>query len=263
MKLKHPEYMNSAWRCHPDSKVRGHFQLLSNSTAQVNNNSTSVTFATSVSSAGEVVISPSGTLYVGGNGGRDPDWRHEISCLLGVDFDLAKEFAGRLFCPHTKQKIQVSRIVGNPELWCDREHGVALVAGQMMYASPEAPPVRKTEKQISYSFVNRRRVKEFMPRWKRLVNEAKLRMAMMEPRGAGLMLITPLLKVLVENPDIVDIESAVRISQPLQNAAPDELTRTYQVCGRLTSSAERADLKELISFACADQYQSPYLEYRP
>ena len=102
MKLKHPEYMNSAWRCHPDTKVRGHFAVQTDKTATVSNNSTVVTFATSVSSAGEVVIAPSGRLYIGGDGGRDPDWRHEMSCLLGVDFDLAKAFAGKLFCPHTK-----------------------------------------------------------------------------------------------------------------------------------------------------------------
>jgi hypothetical protein len=61
----------------------------------------------------------------------------------------------------------------------------------------------------------------------------------------------------------MDIEAAVRISQPLKNAAPDELIRTYQVCRTLDSNAARDDLKDLISFACADKYQSPYLEYRP
>jgi hypothetical protein len=261
VKLKHPQYMESAWRNRPDTKVNGYFQLADN--AVVSYNATQVTFTTSVGAAGEVIIAPHGTLYIGGDGGRDPDWRHEMSCLFGVDFDLAKEFAGKLFCPHTKQKVQVSRIVDNTALWCDREHGVALVAGCMSYASPDAPPVRKTVKQINYSFVNRKRTKEFTARWKKLVNEAKMRMPMMGTMSAGGLGLIPLLDELVKNADVVDIESAVRISQSLKNAAQDELVRTYQVCRTLTSNAERSDLNELISFACADHYQSPYLEYRP
>jgi hypothetical protein len=263
MKLKHPQYMDSAWRQLPDTNVAGYFQIHTDKTATVRNNGTLVSFATSVGPAGEVIVAPHGTLFVSGYGGRDTDWRHDIRCLLGVDFDLAKEFVGKLFCPHTKQKVPVSRIVDNPVLWCDREHGVALVAGRVTYASPDSPPAKEKEERIRYSVINRKRVKEFMPRWKRLVNEAKVRISMMSSIGSHLS-ITTLLRELALSPDVVDIESVVRISQQrLSAAATDDLERTAQVCRTIANNCVRDDLKELISFACADQYESPYLEYHP
>jgi hypothetical protein len=261
MKLKHPQYMESAWRNRPDTKVNGYFQLADN--AVVSHNATQVTFATHVGPAGEVIVAPHGSLSVYGDGGRNPDWRQEMRRLFGVDFDLAKTFAGKLFCPHTGQKVQVSRIEGNPELWADYEHKVALAAGQITYASPDAPPVRTEKRLLKYSVVNRKRTKDVTTRWKRLINEAKLRLKMMEPLLLSPIGLIPMLDALVKNPDVVDIESVVRISQPLMNAAPDELLRTYQVCRMLVSNAERNDLKEKISYACADHYTSPYLEYRP
>lgn len=261
MKLKHPEYMNSAFR--RGTEVSGYFQLQKRGKAVVSNNGTDVMFEVSNGKDGEVIIAPHGTLLIVSAGGRDTDWRHDIRCLLGVDFDLAKEFVGKLFCPHTKQKVPTSRIVDNPVLWCDREHGVALVAGRMTYASPEAPPVREEVNQISYSFINRKRVKEFMPRWKRLVNEAKVRISMMSSIGSHLS-ITTLLRELALSPDVVDIESVVRISQQrLSAAATDDLERTAQVCRTIANNCVRDDLKDLISLACADQYESPYLEYHP
>ncbi len=264
MKLKHPQYMESAWRHTTDTKgVGGYFTMAYKNKAHVPWKGTDTTFATSVSPIGEVVIAPHGSLCVSSMGSRDPDWRHEMEVLLGVKFDLAKKFAGKLFCPHTKQKVQVSRIEGNPELWCDREHGVALRAGQITYASPDSPPVRSPELTLNYSIINRKRTKAFMPRWKKLVNEGKVRMSMMEPRSAPIIVVHALLVMLATTPDAVDIESAVRFSQKLGNASSDELMLTYQLCRTLTANAERANLKDLISYACADHYKSTYLEYRP
>lgn len=245
MKLKHPEMMTPGYWLTTTSGLR-----VEGTHASMTSVGREFKFKTSMNKNRQVVIENHGSMRVTRSGDRDTDWRADMRRLCGVGCDLAKEFSGQLFCPHTAKKISVSRIEGNPSLWIDYEARTACNPYDVVYVSPDAPPTLPAS-QIKYSFDNPKATKAFMARLMPILREAKLRCAMMElkpeyHRGGMIALI----RLIHKGTTIVSIESGkLELSIKLLAWGLDRVA-----CDK--------DFIDEIKLLCADHYSSNYLEYR-
>lgn len=244
--------------------------------AEASKDWTSVKFAVKSGDFG-VRIAPTGKLEITGSGARDPDWRSRQRVRFGVGLDLASEFAGSLVCPHTQRVIPVSRIEDNPVLWIDREYKKAIVAGGVTYETPDGPPIQTMSNVgyprtvICYSFANQKRYKDFAARYEPIFNEAKLRKSLMSPaqHGEAWPAFRQWLKpMLIDRPDVTDIEAVVATSRNIQYDSSirfslDPEARLRQIVLALSFVDLAQDSwRDWVKEQCADRYESDYLIYK-
>lgn len=243
MKLRTPESMTPGYWL----KNRG-MHIEPTNTALVQNHGIDYIFDVKEDSQGRVVIANHGRIKIRRSGDRDPDWRADMRRLCGVGCDLASEFTGQLFCPHTAKKISVSRIEGNPPLWIDYESRTACNPYGVEYSSPEAPPTL-SDSNIKYSFDNPKATKAFMARLMPILREAKLRCALLELSPTfNRSRMWELIKAIHANPHIATADFGQN-----QNAQNQVLAWGLSVIDQF---------KNEIKLLCADHYTSNYLEYR-
>ena len=156
---------------------------------------------------GGLRIDPMGSMEVMTGGARDPAMRGTLSGMFNVVVAPASELAGQLFCAVTGKKIAVSRIVDNPVLWCDKEHGLAMYPYGVRYASEAAVPVPREKSDISYSFANQKNWKAQKPRIDRIVAEGKARAGLLGVTGGMGFNLQPPLAALLVKPETEDFMS--------------------------------------------------------
>lgn len=262
MKLENPAFMTSAnWGKVHIEKNKGDNTYKATSS----HDGATVTFNTTLQDDGSLRVAPTGSLEIYISGDRDPEWRARAERRFGVYCDLATAFAKKLYCPHTKRAIPVSRIVDNPVLWIDREHGVAIKCGNHTYETPDAPPVPsagKYDRPIKYSFSNPKAAKALMERMRPIWEEAKLRLELSQHEGIGYK-SQSVLTFLAKNPDIHDF---VTLSQATlkDRTVSDELIHMYHVAWgmRIVNPWAEEYWRDAVSAECADRYESTYLEFR-
>jgi len=275
MKLKEPGLMTSAWWLKQCSNGGENFRIYRDS-VEGYHTGRKVSFPIIANADGSLSVAANGNLIVTSNGHNAPNWRDDMSRDFGVVCEQAKGLAKMLTCPTTGKPIPVSRIKNNPVLWCDDEHGRAVVAWGVKYESPEGAPIaaekdahRYYSGAIKYSFANMKANKVLRERVAKLQNEAKLRLSLTGTtipmdRYAYQKPSADVLEAVFKHPQIVDIESLMFVvcpGMPVDAYNEGPLTNYCLYLSGISLDRDSSYWTGVFDATTADKYESTYLIY--
>lgn len=252
MRLRNPDFMTiGAWN----------YVTMRNGEASASDNGAEVKFSVLNNPDGTRTIARDGRLTIHLSGDRDPDWRDAAERKFGVGCGLATAFSGSLICPHTQRVIPVSRIEGNPVLWVDYEHRIAIRSGGVTYETPSARPApREKSTPIKYSFANRKAETALLKRLRPIWEEAKLRISLCEvPHGFTGYATEQCLKMVAANPEMLTFADVAATPE-----GGDNLKHVMSLAWGLNMCRpwEEEYWMSRVKAWAADTYSSPYLEVK-